>query len=109
MPKNENTPGLLTAYNNVVCYYPMKYFPDSEVTILSKHIIRLTSVTYAIRAQKLLEQRGIRAYIKKLVKSLSIHGCGYGLEISGDLNTVIQILSSAGIRIVEVVEGGPNS
>lgn len=63
-------------------------------------------MTYAIRAQKLLEQRGIRSYVKKLVKSLHIHGCGYGLEIIGDLPSAIQIITDAGIRIVEVVEGG---
>lgn len=73
---------------------------------MSKSVIRLTSVTYAIRAQKLLEQHGIRSYIKKLVKSLSVHGCGYGLEIAGDLGTAMQIIQAAGIRIVEVVQEG---
>lgn len=69
---------------------------------MSKHIIRLTSVTYAIRAQKLLEQRGFRAHVKKLVKSLSVHGCGYGVEFSGDPDAALRIIESAGIRIVEV-------
>ena len=72
---------------------------------MNRHVIRLTSVTYAIRAQKMLEQRGVRSYIKKLVKNMSVHGCGYGLEISGDLNLAVQIITAAGIRIVEVIEG----
>lgn len=71
---------------------------------MGKHVIRLTSVTYAIRAQKLLEQRGIRSYIKKLTRSLSVHGCGYGVEIVGDLSVAVEIISTAGIRIVEVME-----
>jgi hypothetical protein len=68
------------------------------------YTIRLTSVTYAIRAQKLLEQRGIRSHIKKLSQSIGVHGCGYGLSINSDLSQAIQILSSAGIRIVETME-----
>lgn len=69
---------------------------------MHRHVIRLTSVTYAIRAQKLLEQHGIRSYVKKLTNSMSVHGCGYGLEIIGDPDTAVQIIESAGIRIVEV-------
>jgi hypothetical protein len=71
---------------------------------LRTFIIRLTSVTYAIRAQKLLERRGIRSHIKKLSQSLHVSGCGYGLSVSGDLHAVAQILTSAGIRIVETTE-----
>ena len=68
-------------------------------------MIRLTSVTYAIRAQKLLEQKGIRAAIKKISRSLQVNGCGYGLEInSGDLEPVKEILSWASIKIVEITE-----
>lgn len=71
---------------------------------MHKAIIRLTSVTYAIRAQKLLEQRGIRSVIKKMTKSLNVSGCGYGLEFAGaDLDMAEDIISSAGIRIVEIV------
>lgn len=77
-----------------------------EVIILNKHVIRLTSVTYAIRAQRLLQQRGIRCYVKKLVKSMHIHGCGYGVEIIGNLDMAVQIISQAGIHIIEIVEGG---
>lgn len=72
---------------------------------MNRHLIRLTSVTYAIRAQKLLEARGIRAYVKKLTKSLNIQGCGYGLEITGNLQEAVKIITDAGIRIVEIAEG----
>lgn len=71
---------------------------------MNRFVIRLTSVTYAIRAQKLLEQRGIRAHVRKLQKSMSIHGCGYGLEIRANPDTAVQILQAAGIRVIEVAE-----
>lgn len=68
-----------------------------------QQIIRLTSVTYAIRAQKVLEQHGIRSHVRKLVKNLQVSGCGYGLEVVGDIHLAARLISEAGIRIVEVV------
>ena len=75
------------------------------VTALHRQIIRLSSVTYSIRAQKLLEQRGIKSYIKKLTKGLDVGGCGYGLEVHGDLDTAVNILRAADIRVIEVTGG----
>lgn len=69
---------------------------------MNQHVIRLTSVTYAARAQKLLEQRGIRSHVKKVVKNMSVHGCGYGVEVSGEPGQAVRVLEDAGIRIVEV-------
>lgn len=76
------------------------------VTILNRPIIRLTSVTYAVRAQKLLDQYGIRSYYLRLTRNLGNHGCGYGLKIHGDLQQAVSIIESAGIQIVEVLENG---
>lgn len=71
---------------------------------MQKAIIRLSSVTYAIRAQKLLEQNGIRSVIKKLARSLQVTGCGYGLEINApDTGAATTILNTAGVRILEIM------
>lgn len=70
---------------------------------MSKTLIRFSSVTYAIRAQRVLEQHGIRSYVKRVSKGMQVSGCGYGLEITGDANTSTQLITAAGIRIVEVV------
>jgi len=68
---------------------------------LQKALIRLTSVTYAIRAQKLLEGQGIRSTIKKFARSLQVDGCGYGIEIDKmDLDKAAEILKAAKIRVV---------
>lgn len=72
---------------------------------LARAIIRLSSVTYSIRAQKLLEQRGIKSYIRKLARGMQVSGCGYGLEVFGDVHTAVQILQTADIRVLEVVGG----
>jgi hypothetical protein len=68
-------------------------------------VIRLSSVTYAIRGQKLLEQRGIRCNMRKLSRGMNVKGCGYGLDIYGDVHAAVDILRMAGIRILEVSEG----
>ena len=73
---------------------------------MNRTIIRLMSVTYALRGQKLLEQQGIRAHVKKMVKSTKVQGCGYGLEIEGDGQRAVQILQNAGIRMLDVVGEG---
>ena len=67
-------------------------------------MIRLSSVTYAIRAQKLLERQRIKSYIRKLSRSSQTEGCGHGLEVYGDLSAVLGILAAAGIRVLDVWE-----
>lgn len=69
---------------------------------MDRRTIRLTSVTYAMRAQKLLERQGIRAYVRKIVKSLSVHGCGYGVQVVGDAEAAARLLTAAGIRVVAI-------
>lgn len=70
---------------------------------MHKALIRLTSVTYAIRAQKMLERQGIRSTIKKITRSLQVSGCGYGLEINAaDLELAKSTLNASDIRIVEI-------
>lgn len=72
---------------------------------MHKALIRLTSVTYAIRAQKLLDKQGIRVTVKKLARSLQVNGCGYGLEVSPmDLDAAVEAINSAEIRIIEITD-----
>jgi hypothetical protein len=63
-------------------------------------MLRVSSVTYAIRAQKQLERYGIRSAIKKLAANLSVTGCGYALEVQGDITAAADIIRAAGIRIL---------
>ena len=68
---------------------------------MQKTVIRLTSVTYAVRAQKLLERHGISSTIRKFARSLHVNGCGYGIEVNQiDLYAAAGILDAAGIRTV---------
>jgi hypothetical protein len=67
-------------------------------------MIRLSSVTYAIRAQKQLERHGIKSYIRKQQVSKNTRGCGYGVEVHGSvLQTAQDIIREAGIRIYDIL------
>ena len=62
-----------------------------------KGIIRLSSVTYAMRAQRILDQNGIRSHIRKITHD---NGCSYVLEINADPESAVKIIQSAGIRVL---------
>ncbi len=63
--------------------------------------IKLASVTYAIRAQKLLGFHGIKSAVKKFSLGLQSNGCGYGVEINTNYrDSAVAILNGAGIRIL---------
>lgn len=62
--------------------------------------ILMSSVTSALRAQTLLQQRGIPSCIRKIAGSHKLGGCGYGLELQGDCEDALCLLRAAGIRIM---------
>lgn len=70
---------------------------------MGKTTINLTSITYAMKAQRLLEQVGIFTTIGRTRKNKEGLGCGYSLFIkSSDLNRTLDILSNYNIRVVSV-------
>lgn len=69
---------------------------------LSYSVIKLTSVTYAVRAQKVLQQHGIKSYVKKQSSNMQSGGCSYGIEVRGDANTAAYLIRNAGIKVVSI-------
>ncbi|MEG1743739.1 MAG: putative Se/S carrier-like protein [Clostridia bacterium] len=65
-----------------------------------KNTIVLSSVTYAIKAQKLLEPYGIGSSLTRSSGVRAIKGCGYGLKINGDVQDAARIIKKDGIRIL---------
>ena len=51
---------------------------------MARDIIVLTSITYAYKAQKLLEQAWIKSEVIRTPEGLSDKGCSYSLAIRGD-------------------------
>ena len=60
------------------------------------------SINWAIQAQKLLEKHGISSNMRKVTNIGPDGGCGYGLDLYGDLDTALQILESADIKYIGV-------
>ncbi len=64
---------------------------------MEEHRLSVRSITYAMKAQKLLERRGIYC---RIVRDRSIHrGCGYLIIVRGDLGRITDFLRSAGIDV----------
>ena len=66
--------------------------------------ILFNSITWAIRAQKLLEEQGMRTDIRKISKVGVNKGCAYGLDVPKDLQKAVRILKEQGVRMVDVVK-----
>ena len=59
----------------------------------------VSSVTYAMRGQKILLSHGIRAKIKRNINKSNNSGCGYVLSVSSkDSARAAEILNAEGIR-----------
>ncbi len=57
------------------------------------------SITYAQRAQRILEQSGIGAYISKAPQGLTPEGCSYGVRVfRKNAFKAMDILKKAGIK-----------
>lgn len=72
-------------------------------------IYLVSSVTNAIRGQKLLERNGIRAYVHRKTEPDGKNGCGYSLWVSprnpAQLEAAERLLQASGIRLVGKEEG----
>ena len=60
------------------------------------------SITNAMRGKRLLEQRGIRAFIHRSSNPPKGDGCGYSLLVTGNSGQAEKILRSNGVRVVRI-------
>ena len=68
-------------------------------------ILVLSSVTYAMEAQELLEKHHIRSTPTRSAAIRKVRGCGYGLRVgNADRFRAETILRDAGIRVLGTVE-----
>ena len=65
-----------------------------------------TSVTYAIKAQKLLASNNIRTALTRSPAVTAVRGCGYGLRLSDSsvLSKAAALLENSGIKVVGTVK-----
>lgn len=66
---------------------------------MQEPIILVSSITYAMKSKKILEQRGIQAYVERLPRTKE-SGCGYGLYVPNGADEAERQLRNMGIRIL---------
>ena len=77
----------------------------SEVIIMDKPLIMVSSVTYAMRGRDILSQYGIKSSIERTPKNSLVKGCGYSLFVPNDTDRAEEILKNSGVRVIGRTEG----
>lgn len=81
----------------------LSQFIDEEVSVMAQSLIVLSSITYAYKAQKMLDQMWIKSTVIRTPRPYSNKGCGYSLLIRDSLSEAVTALKEAGIRILDVI------
>jgi len=67
------------------------------------YFVTFRSVTFAQRAEKLLNQRGFRVNLMRTPRWMEEQGCGYALKLwTGDILTVVNLLRESRIQLRKV-------
>lgn len=67
---------------------------------MDKKLILVPSVTYAMKAKRILDRYKIKSYIERTPKSHQLYSCGYCLFVPDNAQTAHDILLRHGIRII---------
>ncbi len=74
-----------------------------------QYIIMCRSLTYAQRAQRVLERGGVFASVTKAPQKANPRGCTYGVKIGErNLNRALDMLADGGIKTGKVFELMPD-
>ncbi|WP_343253087.1 DUF3343 domain-containing protein [Ligaoa zhengdingensis] len=77
------------------------------MNLMEKSIIVVKSITYAMRAQQILNNLGISAYIERDIGAASKYGCGYSVRVkTSEAQRAAEIIKAYGIRVVDILPAG---
>ena len=72
---------------------------------MTYNIIIFSSITYALKAQGILDKSGIKSKLEKLKKEYELNGCGYGLKIlNKDVIAAKNAVEREGVRIIHIFD-----
>lgn len=71
--------------------------------MMKEYYFLLSSVTSAVKGEKILLKNGFRAHVLK-DGSVNPYGCGYMIRVSGEKEKMTELLKKGGIRINEIRE-----
>ena len=63
------------------------------------NLIKLSSLTSALRAKDILKQNGIYSKVARIPSSNGKGNCSYGLKINNRLQEAVNILREKGIKV----------
>ena len=66
---------------------------------MNQYLIMCHSMTQAQRASRLLERRGINAYVVKAPMGLSDRGCTYAVSLNRRFQEAVELLRGSGLRL----------
>ncbi len=69
---------------------------------MQRHIISVSSITYAIKGRDLLRNQGLKTYIEKKTNANGNAGCGYVIVAFGNRDKIVNSLNVAGIKFTEI-------
>ena len=69
---------------------------------MKKVIIKVGSVTYAMKAKNILQQYGMRAKVIKTVSTKKNEGSGYSVSVENPKQNVAELLRREGITVSEM-------
>lgn len=67
---------------------------------MAKEILVLRSITYAYKAQRVLDKAGIRSMILRTPEEYAPRGCSYSLSVSGGGERAAELLHRNGIQVL---------
>lgn len=69
---------------------------------MKKLMIKVGSVTYAMKAKSILQQYGMHARVIKTVSEKKNEGCGYSVSVENPRQNVGELLRREGIAVSEM-------
>lgn len=67
---------------------------------MEKQLILVPSVTYAMKAKRVLDRYKIRSYIERTPKTHQVYSCGYCVFVPENVETANDILLRHGVKII---------
>lgn len=71
---------------------------------MSKKLIMVTSITYAMKSKQILANSGIYSDIERTPKNKSTDACGYSLFVPKRSDEAMQILKAHGIKVLGTID-----
>lgn len=69
---------------------------------MQRHVIYVTSITYAIKGRDVLRKHGFKAYIERKTNTNGTAGCGYVIIAQGNRNKITSTLMNFGINVLDI-------